>query len=217
MLAALLILLLAPTPAEARMAARRVLERGDYQTRLPIDPADVEVDPARRRPGNWEGPDWEPPDWDAPDADISPSFFSGLASALWWVLVAVVVSVLLFWLVSQLGMRRAQKQTREIEPKAAPGAAPAMRIVNPQTLAAEGRHAEAIHMLLLTLFAKLNRPLSEAWTSREVIARAELEPAPRSALEEIVRAVEVTRFGGRAGTEQLYRTCVARADEVVSG
>jgi hypothetical protein len=68
-----------------------------------------------------------------------------------------------------------------------------------ERLAAEGRYAEAVHLLLLRAVAALGSrvPLPPSLTSREVVKASGLEGAPGDALERLVRVVERSRFGGR--------------------
>ncbi|HKD21380.1 MAG TPA: DUF4129 domain-containing protein [Rhizomicrobium sp.] len=78
-------------------------------------------------------------------------------------------------------------------------------------LAAEGRFAEAVHLLLLRsvqdIADKRPRLLRPALTSREIGSLDALPPSARAAFTEIARVVELNRFGGRAVTAQDFARC----------
>jgi hypothetical protein len=69
-----------------------------------------------------------------------------------------------------------------------------------ELLAGEGRYDEAVHTLLLLALAAVGRTSfhDTSLTSREVAAASRIEGAGASSLTALVRAVEVSRFGGRA-------------------
>lgn len=171
--------------AQADDEARRILEGGDYQRSLPE-----------------EKPLPEPPDW-----DLGP--LAGLVRILLWIGLAVVVGLAIAWLVSRLG-GRASDAAVEDGPDA-----PAQLDVpldSAERLAAAGRFAEAIHVLLLETLAALSRAarLAPSLTSREIVARVPLPARARDALVGLVLAVEVSRFGGAPAAERDYRACLER-------
>jgi hypothetical protein len=94
-------------------------------------------------------------------------------------------------------------------------AAPAplqVELEGPERLAAAGRWAEAIHALLLETLAALSRAarLAPSYTSREILERVRLPLPAREALEALVLAVEISRFGGVPAGEVEYRRCLDR-------
>ena len=78
-------------------------------------------------------------------------------------------------------------------------------------LAAEGRYAEAVHLLLLRsvqdIADKRPRLLRPGLTSREIGSLDALPPSARGAFTEIARVVELNRFGGRPVTAQDFARC----------
>ncbi|MEM6491734.1 MAG: DUF4129 domain-containing protein, partial [Pseudomonadota bacterium] len=81
-----------------------------------------------------------------------------------------------------------------------------------QTAADEGRFAEAIHMLLLGAIGRLRernaRSAARSFTSREILGRAAFGETARAALEALVIAVEISRFGGRTADKAAYERCL---------
>jgi hypothetical protein len=78
-------------------------------------------------------------------------------------------------------------------------------------LAAKGRYAEAIHLLLLRSIQEIaqHRPtiLKPALTSREISALRELPEAARLAFAQIARIVEQALFAGREVGSHEYAQC----------
>jgi len=151
-----------------------------------------------------------PGDDAAPGALHLPDLLAFLLRALFWLAVAAGVILLAAWLWRSLsGLRR------DVSSPAAPGpSAPRVGrapLDAAETLAAEGRFAEAIHVLLLkTLEALAARrgALAPSSTSREILRGAALEAEARSALEGLVVAVEVSHFGGASPGEEDWRSCL---------
>jgi hypothetical protein len=130
------------------------------------------------------------------------------------VLVAVVLAAV--WLV-----RRLRPGARDVAPEdatASAGAPLAIPILRAQALAAAGRYAEAIHLLLLETLEALSRAsrLAPSLTSREVVARVALPDRARHALADLVMAVEISRFGGAQAGQDEYGLCLARFHEFQS-
>jgi hypothetical protein len=124
------------------------------------------------------------------------------------VALAVIVAVFLAWAVTRLRGR-----TGDAELQA--GAEPApldVPLDSAERLAAAGRFAEAIHLLLLETLAALSRAaqLAPSLTSREIVARVPLPARARDALLGLVLAVEISRFGGAPAGERDYRACLER-------
>jgi len=200
-----------PSDAEAEAAAQRVYAGGDYQVVLPTDQPRIERERPRARTERERR--WEPS-----DSSIEPPDVSGasLARFLWYLLLAVVVAGLLLWAGREF-MEVRQRNLRApqvVAPAAAVPAAPPP-VPDHVKLAAAGRHAEAIHSLLLASLREVHRragSLAPAWTSREILYKVALPDDARAALEEIVRAVELSRFGGLPAGEAEYAACLLRAE-----
>ncbi|MEQ9606734.1 MAG: hypothetical protein RLN99_03615 [Kiloniellaceae bacterium] len=184
--------------AEIQDARDRVLGDSRYQTERPETEKLPDIEP------------WTLPPW--------------LAEALFWVLVAAVVAMVLFFLYSLLSdllqNRDAFRRNREGKP-----AGPA-RIETPtierrtvdrrslaeaDRLAAEGRFTEAIHLLLLVAMDRLHRELgprvAPAMTGREVLRLPALPEATVAPLTRMVQVSEINHFGGRAAAAPDYQSC----------
>ncbi|MGD0721061.1 MAG: DUF4129 domain-containing protein [Roseiarcus sp.] len=78
-------------------------------------------------------------------------------------------------------------------------------------LARLGRFVEAMHVLLLQavadMHARLDQRIADSLTSREILRRAAVPPVARSALGEIIGAVERAYFGDHPAGEGEYRAC----------
>jgi hypothetical protein len=191
-----------PAPDDAaalRAQARAILESGEYQQSLP-DPGEDEKEP--------ELLDHE----STPGISISPA-----------VVLIVIGAVLLVLIV--LGM---QRHEATVESRRAPGAPVQSRLdlgaplpladFDADALAAEGRFADAIHVLLLRALrdvARAGGEFARGITSREVVFRVD-DPAARAALAELVAAVERHEFGARALGAEDFSRCRA-AWELVQG
>jgi len=171
------------TVERVRASAAGVLRSGRYQTELPGDGL--------------------PPLTGL--LDLSPA----LVRAFVVTVVAAALALTALWLVRHLRLRR---EEAAVGPSAAEEPAFEDHADAAARLAAEGRFAEAIHLLLLDTLAELSRAarLSPSLTSREIVALAQLAPAARTALADLVRAVEVSYFGEAIPAEAEYRACSAR-------
>jgi hypothetical protein len=197
-----------PTDAEAEAAARRILSDPDYQVELPTDPPTAE--PTRTDTSPREEPrtsDTDPIDTDSGRRPI--------ARFLWYLLIVVIIGALILWAAREWmdpKLRNVRTPPTDATPRPATHPGPAMP--DHAALAAAGEHAEAIHALLLATLREVHRragSLAPAWTSREILYRIALEPAARDGLEEIVRAVERSRFGGAAVGAADYEACARHA------
>lgn len=126
-----------------------------------------------------------------------------LSGFLVWIALGVAAAIVLF----QLGAAavrhwrsRAGAAPGPADPAAASGAAAAGPGGDPAELARAGRHAEAVHRLLLiaieALVPRLPHGLYPGITSREIARAARLDAAGRGAFERIAGAVERHLFGG---------------------
>jgi uncharacterized protein DUF4129 len=172
------------TPAELRAKAEGVLASGDFQGTLPKDPTLPK--PFQLQLGPLEL----------------------LLRILLWTALAVLVVLAVSWLARRLG-----GGARDVEvAEAASEAPPAIPIDSAQALAGEGRWAEAIHALLLETLQALSLAarLAPSLTSREIVEQVALPAPARDALEGLVVAVEVSRFGGAPAAEGDYSACLSR-------
>jgi hypothetical protein len=78
-------------------------------------------------------------------------------------------------------------------------------------LSREGNFVEAMHVLLLHSLSEIRRQLGEQFadslTSREILRVARLTAVARTALRDIVGAVERTYFGAYPAQEGDYAAC----------
>jgi len=78
-------------------------------------------------------------------------------------------------------------------------------------LAARGRYAEAMHVLLLRALAEVRERLrvtfADSLTSREILRRAPLQSVARQAFAEIIGEVELTHFGDAVANRDDYFAC----------
>lgn len=206
----------AAQPGDPREAARQVLERGRYQTELPSASAP--------RPRTADGPADAAPTSSRSSAPRAPS--GGAAApaiplppaALVWALLAGAILIGLAWAARQAVRSRKGADAEVAPPSAAdaPRTPPRALRIGPLTdvedLARAGRYGDAIHLLLLHLFAALQRrpatAPAPAHTSREVLARTRLASEARAALGVLVQAAEAVHFGGREAVREDYENCL---------
>jgi hypothetical protein len=172
------------SPSEIRARAEAVLASGGYQTSLPQAPKPLKP-------------------FSLPLGPLEL-----LLRILLWTALAVLVVLAVSWLV-----RRLSGGARDAEPAEPAREAPAeIPIESAEALAAQGRWAEAIHALLLETLQALSRAarLAPSLTSREIVEEVPLPAGARDALEGLVLAVEVSRFGGAPAAEGDYRSCLSR-------
>ncbi len=133
----------------------------------------------------------------------------GLLRFVLYAAVLVAVALAAVWLARFFLTRGARDVA--LPPEATP-APLQVELEGPERLAAAGRWAEAIHALLLETLAALSRAarLAPSYTSREILERVRLPLPAREALEALVLAVELSRFGGEPAGEAEYRSCLDR-------
>jgi hypothetical protein len=162
------------------------------------------------------------PEWLKALFDAIGNFFQWSAPAakpLLWIAVAVVILFLLYhfvpafarW-VDNLPFRRKRAQDDEADSVGLveAGAARAL-LAEADALAAEGRFAEAVHLLLYRSVEDIEgrRPglVKPAMTSRDLAEARDLPTAARDAFSRIARAVEISLFGGRSIDAGAWQTC----------
>ena len=183
-----------------------------FQRELPAHPEPEELDGPGRRSTRF-APGGAPP---APPQVALPVLGAGAFLARIVFLILLVVAVLLIgvWIVGAITQRR---RSPEQEGAADTGAESASALAREPDfdeaarLAAEGRYAEAIHALLLAAirhYAERSRtPIQPSRTSRELIRLLPLGAETREAFAELVRAVELSLFGGApVGAEEYERS-----------
>jgi len=195
-----------PPAEEVRVKVRAVFADPRYQRELPPHSA-PEPSSSSRLPGGGAAGQVLVPAVGA----VAP-----LAMLVIYTLVVVAIVLVVVWIVSEVTRRRRG-------PKAAPpaqGDAEGAERGRPERealpgdatrLAAEGRFGEAIHVLLLVAIRQLAErsrvPVQASRTSRELARLLPLAGDGRKAFEELVRAVELTLFGGvPAGAEDWERS-----------
>jgi len=168
-----------------------------------------------------------------PDPPETPDWLKSLLAALrdfleWsqpavkpllWIAVIALALLLLYhfvpafarWVDSLPFFRTRKGGTEaEVEGAAEAGAARAL-LAEADALAAAGRFAEAIHLLLYRSVEDIEgrRPglVRPAMTSRELAAAHDLPAVARGAFSRIARAVEISLFGGRAIDGDTWQSC----------
>ncbi len=134
--------------------------------------------------------------------------------ALAWTAGAVILVLGIGGIAASLRARRRRTAGGEAPGRPPPGPPPARAgdaERDAETLARAGRFEAAVHVLLLgvldTLRDRIPSAVPEAGTSREIARTAPLPPAARTALGDLVLAVERSRFGRRPVDEGGYRAC----------
>lgn len=90
---------------------------------------------------------------------------------------------------------------------------PAVALGAADGLAAQGRFAEAMHVLLLHALAvirrRLDEPFADSMTSREILRSRQLPDGLRAPLREVVGRVEWSYFGEHPAVQDDYAACRA--------
>lgn len=181
---------------------KQLLEDDRLQLERPVKTEDAE--PARKRSSfSFKLPDW------------LTSFFSGLGplmQLLFYVGLGVILCAILYFVYGTLrqvdlqSLRDRKLKHEEaddvIAPSLRPDAGAAKTLLEEaDALAARGRFAEAVHLLLFRSIEDIQlrrkERLSTALTAREIGALKDLPEKPRTALGPIIRLVERSFFGGR--------------------
>jgi hypothetical protein len=202
-------------PGEVREKAKAALADPRYQRSLPDHEEKAETGKTRHR-RRAAGPGEEGDT--GPDVSI-PAIGAGafLGKVVFIVLFVVVGLLIAGWIVREVVDRR-RKSGAEASPGTAPAAAsaPALSLSfdDASKLAAEGRYAEAVHALLLAAirhFAERSRTaIQPSRTSRELVRLLPLGPEAREELAALVKAVELSLFGGAAVGAEDYERNLAR-------
>ena len=163
----------------------------------------------------------ETPGWLASLFRAIGDFFQWSAPALkplLWIAAILLALFILYhfvpgfarWVDDLLRRRRPAAEETDNVGQMEAGAARAL-LSEADALAAEGRFAEAVHLLLYRSVEDIEgrRPglVRPAMTSRDLAAAQDLPGAARDAFSRIARAVEISLFGGRAIDAGAWQQC----------
>jgi hypothetical protein len=157
-----------------------------------------------------------PPGWLQPLADFLQAMGPLFKIVFWLGLAAIVLSIL--WFIGRELIRiRLPERTDRLNVtddawRPAPAAALAL-LSDADALAAEGRFAEAVHLLLLRsindIDGRLPNTVRPALTARDIAGLDRLPAAARPAFYRITRVVESSLFGGRPVDRAAFTDCRA--------
>jgi hypothetical protein len=150
--------------------------------------------------------------WKLPEFFVAPSVVIG--RLLFYGILAAAVMGLLLALGQLVGNRLIRERNRRRGPSRETRDAAGARSVSLgdiEDLAQSGRLAEAIHLLLekafVLLVLKRGDDLPDSMTGREVVDSIQLVSEVKTALRELVEAVEKSHFGGRPVDMTDFRRC----------
>jgi len=171
--------------------------------------------------------------------DGPPPDMTAIGKTVLWILLAVVIAFLLFWLVVLFRKIRFGFKWRRNKPPAEPtqkaaASEPAMEQavsggddaptipVRPLTdwerFAQAGDYGAAVRAMLRHAVAKVRQTTGSAispdLTSREIVRAVRATPQTAAPLRTIVRAVEFVHFAGRPATVKHYEACVASLAQI---
>ncbi len=166
-----------------------------------------------------------------PIARFFASLFQAIGPLLGYLLAILIVLAILAGLYMVFGesitLRRQQKALRETPdvssvPDLRPAQAQARALLeDADALAAQGRFAEAVHLLLFRSIDDIQEQRSgvidRSLTSREIGALGVLPAPVREALLPIIRIVERSFFGGQTVTEQGWSEARASYEQFAFG
>ncbi len=157
-----------------------------------------------------------PPGWLQPLIEFLSTLGPVFKIIFWLGLAALVVAVL--WFIAREVIRiRLPERTRKLDIeddgwRPAPAAALAL-LSDADALAAEGRFAEAVHLLLLRsindIDGRLPNTVRPALTARDIAGLNRLPAAARPAFDRVARVVENSLFGGRPVDRAAFTDCRA--------
>lgn len=156
-----------------------------------------------------------PPGWLEPLFELLQAMGPLFRIIFWLGLAAIVLSIL--WFIGRELIRirlpaRTDKLNITDAWRPAPAAALAL-LSDADALAAEGRFAEAVHLLLLRsindIDGRLPNTVRPALTARDIAGLSRLPAAARPAFDRIARVVESSLFGGRPVDRATFADCRA--------
>ena len=160
------------------------------------------------------------PEWLESVFKAIAGFFNALGpvfTILFWVLLALVVGTILYFIVREFTDFRFPWQKNKLEEGEeadgwTPDSAPARALLaEADALAAEGRFAEAAHLILLRSVEDIERRkpdiLKPSSTSREIAVANSLPEKARATFGLIAGHVEQSLFGGRMLDASVWNQC----------
>lgn len=157
-----------------------------------------------------------PPGWLRPLLDFIQAM-GPVFKVIFWAGLAAVVLAILWFIARELIRIRWPEKTDKLNItddgwRPAPAAALAL-LSDADALAAEGRFAEAVHLLLLRsindIDGRLPNTVRPALTARDIAGLSRLPAAARPAFDQIARVVEGSLFGGRTVDSAAFAECRA--------
>jgi len=216
-----------PAPEALSERARTILQDSRFQKSLPDSRGGRGMGGGFGNPGPQRGGEAGPGSAAPPSRPVRlpvGGLLAPLAEVLAWVLLGVVLVLLGLWIARAIAERQGKKP--EPAPEPLPSGSPVRReppLDAAAALAAQGRYAEAVHVLLLQAIRQLaertRTVLPPSRTSREIARLLPLRDEVREPFWELVRAVEVSLFGGLpVGPDDYqrslahYRTVLGRCE-----
>jgi hypothetical protein len=220
---------------DPREVAVRVHREGHYATDVDVpqreddgvggstvdDPDRVQLDPGRDMDPNSGSPDISVPAWLDDFFEWLGSLFSGLGQPVGYLLLALglaAIAMLVAYLVVRMRFPVPDATATPVEPRREEEVDPLLAgpALGADELAAQGRWGEAIHALFVRALDRVGgaEGRHRARTARELVRRVAAGRSGRAEIEELLGMTELVWFGGRAATEQQYRTAVALAGAV---
>jgi hypothetical protein len=153
--------------------------------------------------------------------------FGGLLKILMIAVIVAAVCYALWYMFGDVAALRLGRRKKEVGPDIVvdgdrPSAGEAAALLErADALAAEGRYAEAVHLLLFRSIEDLRRSRSEgvpvSLTAREIQSLSDLSARARQALAPIIRIVENSFFGGRSVDREHWTTARASYEQFAFG
>jgi hypothetical protein len=161
-----------------------------------------------------------PPEWPRKLAEFLAAH-AGFFRILGWVLLAIIALAIAFFLIRWL-MRRGWARADLPAPHPAPAWQPSteqarLLLADADALAAAGRHADAVHLLLHVSIQEIGerRPglVRPAFTSREIATLPALSPMARRIFFEIALVTEKSLFGAQSLGAAEFAQCRAAFEQ----
>ena len=157
-----------------------------------------------------------PPDWLQPLSEFLQAMGPAFKIVFWLGLAAIVLAILWFIAREVIRIRLPGKTDRLniVDDAWRPAPAAALTLLSDaDALAAEGRFAEAVHLLLLRsindIDGHLPNTVRPALTARDIAGLSRLPAAARPAFDRIARVVESSLFGGQPVDRAAFTDCRA--------
>ena len=167
------------------------------------------------RMGGLEPPS-PPPDWLRRLAEWLDSLGPVLEIVFWFGLAIVALAILWLILREVLKIRLPGRRAKPaaVEPEWRPAASAALALLaDADDLAARGRFAEAVHLLLTRSIQDIDghipNTVRPALTTRDIAALKRLPEAARPTFGRIARVVEASLFGGQSVDRPTFDACRA--------